>query len=586
QRNLYLSGMFAEVEMRTPPPDSMAHVAQQRDSATAVVALSDSVRRDTAARDSVKRDTVARSSVRRDTVTRVTMRSDSLNNRAARRDSTNGEVTDLRSFATDSARRARRLRRLVADTAKIVRLRVTEAQLHRLDLTGGFSTADFAQFEAALTRYNLWGAGRRVTLRGTLANIGAPQLSGSGPFYDVANGTEGSTRNAFLSPIWATSLDFTQPWFLSPRNQLGASLFAHRRTIPGIAIDRGKGATIALTREHGPRVSTTLGYTYEASTVDASDVYFCVTFGVCVRSSISAVSRGNAIAPIALATIIDQSDNALSPSNGYRARIELEHASAYTLSDFRYNRIALTGTRYIRMSARNVLAGRIRLGWVNALGTTADALNVTGASGEEVIHPRKRFFAGGSQSVRGFGENQLGPRVLTVAPEKFTKAPNDTTPALCTVQQLRNLTCDPNSARLSASDFAPQPLGGTSIAEGSIEFRFPLRFYTGLSGALFVDGALIGTDRFSSILGATGAVTPGFGFRLSTPVGPVRLDLGVRPTLSERLPVITQVADSLGNATLVTLKTTRQYSPVDASGNILRQILGRLTLHLSVGPAF
>ncbi|MEO7964927.1 MAG: POTRA domain-containing protein, partial [Gemmatimonadaceae bacterium] len=42
QRNLYLSGMFAEVEMRTPPPDSMAHVAQQRDSATAVVALSDS----------------------------------------------------------------------------------------------------------------------------------------------------------------------------------------------------------------------------------------------------------------------------------------------------------------------------------------------------------------------------------------------------------------------------------------------------------------------------------------------------------------------------------------------------------------
>ena len=101
-----------------------------------------------------------------------------------------------------------------------------------------------------------------------------------------------------------------------------------------------------------------------------------------------------------------------------------------------------------------------------------------------------------------------------------------------------------------------------------------------------MDGALIGTDRFSSLLGSTGAVTPGFGFRLATPVGPVRLDLGVRPTLSERLPVITQVTDSLGNASLVTLKTTRQYSPVNASGNILRQILGRLTLHLSVGPAF
>ena len=31
-----------------------------------------------------------------------------------------------------------------------------------------------------------------------------------------------------------------------------------------------------------------------------------------------------------------------------------------------------------------------------------------------VLHPRKRFYAGGANSVRGYAENQLGPRILTI----------------------------------------------------------------------------------------------------------------------------------------------------------------------------
>ena len=473
-----------------------------------------------------------------------------------------------------------------SDTSKVVRLRVAEGDLRRLDLTTGFSTADFLQLEAVFTRYNFLGDGRRVTLRGTLANLLAPQLSGKGVFYDVTNGARGSSRNAFESPTWATSIDFTQPWFLSARNQLGASVFAHRRTVPGVVVDRGRGATLAFTRDHGPRVSTTLGYTYEASTIEASDVYFCVTFGVCLSGSINALARGNPLAPVTLTGLLDQSNDALNPTAGYRARFELEHASQATLSDFRYNRAVGTASRYFRVGRGSVLAGRVRLGWVHALSGTDRALGLPPDDEATVVHPRKRFYAGGSQSVRGFGENQLGPRVLTVAPEKLTRAPSDSQPAPCTTSQLADLSCDPNHAFVTNNDFNPQPLGGTSLVEGSVEFRFPLRFYEGLTGAVFIDGALIGTDRFSSILGATGAVTPGFGVRLATPIGPVRLDLGVRPILIERLPVITQLADSTGESTLVRLATARRYDPVDASGNILRQILGRLTLHLSVGPAF
>jgi outer membrane protein assembly factor BamA len=210
-------------------------------------------------------------------------------------------------------------------------------------------------------------------------------------------------------------------------------------------------------------------------------------------------------------------------------------------------------------------------------------VGVPSQGGRDIIHPRKRFYSGGSRSVRGYGENQLGPRVLTISPGELT----DTTLAQpCTTEALRNATCDPNIAGVGSGKFQPQPLGGTAIAEGSVEYRFPLSIAAGLEGAVFVDAAIVGSDRFTDLLGATAAVTPGFGVRFATPAGPVRLDLGVRPTLVEDLPVITEVADASGSSRLVTLRTLRRYDPVDVRGTWYRRILNRLMLHLAIGPAF
>ena len=146
-------------------------------------------------------------------------------------------------------------------------------------------------------------------------------------------------------------------------------------------------------------------------------------------------------------------------------------------------------------------------------------------------------------------------------------------------------SCNPNIAGLEAAAFQPQPLGGTAVAEFSIEYRFQLWPVHGISGALFLDGAVIGTNQLTDLLGATTAVTPGFGIRMETPVGPVRLDLGVRPTLVENLPVVTQVSTPNGPE-LVTLNTARRYDPLDTRGGFLSQVLSRLRLHLAIGPPF
>ena len=74
--------------------------------------------------------------------------------------------------------------------------------------------------------------------------------------------------------------------------------------------------------------------------------------------------------------------------------------------------------------------------------------------------------------------------------------------------------------------------------------------------------------------------------RLQTPVGPVRLDLGIRPTLVERLPVITEITLPDSSTQLVTLAARRRYDPLDRSGGWLRGILSRLRLHLAIGPPF
>lgn len=470
-----------------------------------------------------------------------------------------------------------------SDSAKTVEVRLTEAPLRNVELTGGFTTADFLQVEGIFTRYNFFGGARRLTLRSTVSNLLANQLNGNGVFYDVTNGALPDERAPFLRPTWSASVELNQPWFLTTGNQLTTTLFTHRRSVPGVVTDIGGGGTISMTRDLGLRTNTALGYTYEASKIEASDVYFCVSAGVCVPSTSRVIARRHPLSPLAFVTRYDGTNSPFAPTQGMRGRVELEYASRFTASDYQYGRVTATASKYFRTSRTTVLATRVRLGFVRALPNTNRTLGIPDDTASLVLHPRKQFFAGGSQSVRGYGENQLGPRVLTIDPNKLTATSRSTA---CNMGQLVDGSCDPNQSGIRARDFQPRPLGGTSLAEANVEYRFPVTFAQGLTGAVFLDGAVVGTRRFSDLFGATGAITPGFGVRFTTPVGPVRLDLGIRPRTVEDLPVITQVTDSTGRPHLVTLKTKRRFDESETTGRSLRKVLNRLTLHLAIGPAF
>lgn len=459
------------------------------------------------------------------------------------------------------------------DSAKIVVITVQEAPPRDARVSAGFNTVDFFQVEGRFSHYNFTGGARQLHVQATVGNLFARALNGKGIFSDVTGLVREGDMARYLAPTYLASIELRQPWFGSSKNELALSTFSHRRSAPGIYVDRGYGASATFTRELTLRTPASLNYRFEVTAVDAGDVYFCVNYGVCDLPTLSALRNYQKMSPLTLTASMDRSDDPLSPRKGTRARIDAEHASALTFSNFRYNRASGDGSLYYPVRKRATLAGHLRLGWVKALNSTIGSTGATIGVGtdSDVLHPRKRFYAGGSRSVRGYGENQLGPRVLTIDPDILLQKDSSCTSADIT-------QCSPEVSGLRDRDFEPRPLGGNLVLEASTEFRFPI--WEELFGAVFIDAGYVAQTINKELPKSRAAVTPGFGVRYRSPVGPIRIDLGINPVSTEKLPVVTEEIIN-GERKLVTVGERRTYAPSGRGG-----ILSRLTLHLSIGEAY
>ena len=469
------------------------------------------------------------------------------------------------------------------DSVKNVLVDVSEAPLHEMRAGPGIDNVEFAQVTAQYTSYNLFGGARRLDISTTVGNLLAPSLSGRGIFRDVAAYVPDSQSvSPFLQPTFNASIDLKQPSFLRrASNTASIGVFTHRTLNPGVFIDKGYGGQVTFTNEVAIRAPVSLNYRYEINRVEASDVYFCVNYGVCDPSTITTLRTHQSLSPLTLTGYVDRSNNPLGPTRGYTARLDFESASQFTGSDYRYNRAFLDAAVYSgRRRTRHVFAARVRAGWVQPV----ESGDVAG-----VIHPRKRMYSGGANSVRGYGENELGPRILTIDASTLVANAKSIGGGICgrTLETIQ--FCDPNSAGLSRADFIPQPLGGTTLLEGSIEYRFPFpggQWARQFIGAVFLDGAVVGHADLGSNppplgnrVNGTGAVTPGFGIRYVSPIGPVRMDLGLNPNRAEDLAVVTAVPIGPGQTQIVPLPRTRNFSQAS-------NFWGRFVFHLSIGEAY
>jgi outer membrane protein assembly factor BamA len=494
--------------------------------------------------------------------------------------------------ALDTAQAPDTTTRLIRDTLRFrfdslrtVEVNVMEAAPRITRVSGGFNTFDFIQLDGRFTHNNFFGGARRLDAVATLGNLFATTLNGSQigglvGFQDVTGDVAGDSRQ-FLRPTYQASVDFTQPWLWSPNNSAGMGVFAYRRLAPSVFVERGEGANVSFTREVSDRLPVSLTYRFELTGVVAGDVYFCVNYGVCDLQTIAALRERQRIAPLTLTANLNRQNDPLEPTRGYMAQLTAEHSSAFTGSSFRYNRAYLEGAAYRPIGNRSVLAAHTRVGFVRALASTKLATRSGEDVSGDILHPRTRLYAGGARSVRGVGENQLGPRVLTLPPSKLAAiCPELTGDAIATCDLSRT---DTSGSGLADRDFTPRPLGGRALLEGSVEFRFPL--WQNLYGATFIDGALLGQGSLQAATRGAGAITPGIGVRYRSAVGPIRVDLGLNPTLPENLPVITQVKGADGQYQIIQLRDQWRYNPTKGAAGVTG-VLRRLTLHLSIGEAY
>lgn len=469
------------------------------------------------------------------------------------------------------------------DSIKSLTMSIAETPPHRIALTAGFNTIEYGEAAADL-RLNSLGAGRWLSVRATAGNLLGNQLSGHGIFHTGLPSEVSGDPQGFLSPTYQASATLTQPWIAGARTSAAVTAFAGRRSVANVVIDDDAGASVGVVRELAMRFPVGLNYRMETTRVQGTAVYFCAGYGICDTNTRAALMRRQRLAPVGVSGWIDRSDDLENPTKGYTAVVDAEHASALTGSTFAHNRIAADGSLYHSFGItkviaeieqpRKLVAVHTRMGFVRPLGSDRATLGIAGA-GDGILHPRARFYAGGMQSVRGFAENELGPTVLQARRASLLAVG-------CTDVTISSGVCD--ASGVPNSELFTRPIGGSSLLEGSVELRLPLM--KGLGAVAFMDAAYVGTSGLSSIAHGKGAITPGAGFRYRSPLGVLRMDIGVRPVGAEMLPVVVAVTDPSGADRIVRLANEKSYSPIDPSTGTLHSIARRLVVHFAMGQAF
>lgn len=175
----------------------------------------------------------------------------------------------------------------------------------------------------------------------------------------------------------------------------------------------------------------------------------------------------------------DTRDDLLSARRGYYGRLELELGRAFSDASAGWVKATADVRGYIPLfTDRLIFAARVRGGTAFTQGGPLPLL--------------RRYFAGGSESQRGFGRRQLAPDAV-----------------------------DEEGRR--------GPLGGETLLEGSMELRLDVvqLFGSWMSLVAFADaGDVTNTRAELDLLRLHFAAGPGL--RYHTPIGPIRVDFGWR----------------------------------------------------------
>lgn len=344
-----------------------------------------------------------------------------------------------------------------ADGLRPIIVSLAERKPHTIEAGASYGTTEGAGIDIRWTRYGLLGRADTLALIGRISNLDSRMEA-----------------------------DLTLPHWRTARQTLTTRAALYRTRTP--AYDQ-EGAMVSgdVTHRFGP-----------TSIFGLSGTYF--TWGGSLDLGRTSEVRIGSLTPLGrdVATLaglgalaLDRSDDPLNPKHGWRIALRAEPTLLAGQGTVPYLKIQGQASVYVPFGpeARTVLAFRGHLGSI-LNGGLAD------------IPAPQRFYAGGGGSVRGFGYQEVGPRLANNTPQ-----------------------------------------GGLALLEGSAELRHDLTDKWGV--AAFVDaGAVAGASApdFRDL-----SIGAGFGVRYNLGFGPIRVDVA-SPLTHRRGAAPFQIYVSIGQA--------------------------------------
>ncbi|MGH7805817.1 MAG: BamA/OMP85 family outer membrane protein, partial [Candidatus Binatia bacterium] len=323
-----------------------------------------------------------------------------------------------------------------------VHLRVAERPGGELQYGFGYNTSTGVRSFLQLAHRNVAGTGRALSIRGDV------NLSRSDLTPDEYLGDAGARAPRLFETRWDGRANF---------------VVQHReRDVDEFSIER-VGVSAGVERDLLPSLQATF-----LVELDDSRIFDVAPDAVLTGKDVGRL-RTVSLNPI---LVFDGRDDAFAPTLGVFETVRLRYGAKAFGSEVGFVKLTGQHAQYVPLGRRVTWLYSVRAGIAEAL------------EGASSVPLRERFFLGGRTTVRGFDENEIGPR-----------------------------------------GDEGNPVGGDLSLNVNTEVRFPLAF--GIEGAVFFDGGglylreeAIAIDEFREGAGP--------GLRYQTPIGALSLDYGFK----------------------------------------------------------
>ena len=277
-------------------------------------------------------------------------------------------------------------------------------------------------------------------------------------------------------------VNFRQPYLFGPRFNLLTTAQSWNRNEPAYDLNT-RGGRVSLERtfaRRGPlsqrqgQTSVSLTYTNEFQSYQVSEEAlrtpnFLKTLISLGLDPLNGTARGR-LSSMDLDVHRSTADSTVNARRGYTLDAHFERAGSVLQGDYDFAEVILEGRAYVALGDRAVIAVKARGGSIGR------------PNGENLRVPFfRRYFLGGSNSLRGWGRFEVSPL------------------------------------------FDGLSIGGHTMFESAAELRAPV--WGNLSAVLFADAGNVWNNAWAFDLGDM-RYDVGPGLRYLTPIGPIRVDLG------------------------------------------------------------